>query len=144
MSIFPFIDEELNDEIEEVEELPLLREIAWDFKKDKPIINNLTGELEFVEGAEALKIWIYKAIKINRYEHDIYSWDYGCEVTDLLGESYYSKDHVELEVKRYIEECLSINEYINFITFIDISFENESLTANFKVDSQYGEVEISV
>lgn len=144
MSIFPFINE---DEVEYIggnEELPLLREVAWNFEEDKPIINKLSGELEFVEGAEALKIWIYKAIKINRYEHNIYSWDYGCEIDNLIGQGYYSKGHIELEVKRYIEECLSINEYINFITFTEIRFENESLIANFKVDSKYGEVEISV
>ncbi|WP_343337266.1 hypothetical protein TPELB_23450 [Terrisporobacter petrolearius] len=145
MSLFPFIDElEEDEDIETIEEaLPLLKEVAWNFEEDKPIINS-NGTVEFVEGIEALKIWIYKAIKINRYEHEIYSWDYGCEVNELIGESIYSRDHIELESQRYIEECLLINPYINSISFDEIRYENGIVKATFQVDSYYGEVDISV
>lgn len=143
MSIFPFINEDEIESSVESEELPLLKEVAWNFKEDKPVINGL-GEIQFVEGLEALKIWIYKAIKINRYEHDIYSWDFGCEIDNLLGESLYSRAHIELETQRYIKECLSINPYINSISFNDISYEKGVVNANFQIDSRYGEVEISV
>ncbi|UEL47360.1 DUF2634 domain-containing protein [Terrisporobacter hibernicus] len=145
MDLFPFIDElEEDEDIETIEEaLPLLKEVAWNFEQDKPIINS-NGTVEFVEGIEALKIWIYKAIKINRYEHEIYSWDYGCEINELIGESIYSRDHIELESQRYIEECLLINPYINSISFDEIRYENGIVKATFQVDSYYGEVDISV
>lgn len=145
MSLFPFIDDyEEDEDIESISnDLPLLKEVAWNFEEDKPIIN-ANGEVEFVEGIEALKIWIYKAIKINRYEHEIYSWDYGCEINELIGEGVYSSEHIELEARRYIEECLSINEYINSISFDEISYSEGVVKANFQVDSYYGEVDISV
>lgn len=146
MSLFPFIDDYEEDDVDiesTQEDLPLLKEVAWNFEEDKPIINS-NGEVEFVAGVEALKIWIYKAIKINRYEHEIYSWDYGCEINELIGESIYSREHIELESQRYIEECLLINPYINSISFDEINYNDGIVNATFQVDSYYGEVDISV
>ena len=142
--IFPFLNgDALVEEISNEEDLPLLREVAWDFEDDRPIINKF-GEVQIVEGIEALKIWIYKAIKISRFEYDIYSWDYGCEVNNLLGQSYYSRGHIESEVKRYIKEALLINPYIKSINFKTITFSDDTLNAEFDVDSIYGEVSIIV
>lgn len=145
MSLFPFIDDYEEDEDTESisNDLPLLKEVAWNFEENKPIINS-NGEVEFVEGIEALKIWIYKAIKVSRYEYDIYSWDYGCEINELTGEGIYSGEHIELESQRYIEECLLINPYINSISFDEISYNDGVVKASFQVDSYYGEVDINV
>ena len=142
--IFPFLNgDAVGEEKSSEEDLPLLKEVAWDFEEDKPIINKF-GEIQIVEGVEALKIWIYKAIKISRFEYDIYSWDYGCEVNTLLGQSYYSKGHIESESKRYIREAVSTNPYIKSINFKNISFSDDKLNAEFEVDSVYGEVNIVV
>ena len=142
--IFPFLNgDALGEEISSEEDLPLLKEVAWDFEEDKPIINKF-GEVQIVEDIEALKIWIYKALKISRFKYDIYSWDYGCEINDLLGQSYYSKGHIESESKRYIKEALLINPYIKSINFKTITFSDDILSAEFDVNSIYGEVSIVV
>ena len=58
MSIFPFISPPPN--LENLNEYPTYREIAWDFKKNEPMIEN--GEFKIVEGNEAIKTWVYIAL----------------------------------------------------------------------------------
>ena len=43
-------------------ELPLLKEFAWDFDKDR-FIYKTDGTIRTVKENEALKVWIYKALK---------------------------------------------------------------------------------
>lgn len=42
--------------------------------------------LGFVNDEEAKRQAILKIINTERYEHEIYSWDYGIELADLFGE----------------------------------------------------------
>ena len=70
MSLFPFISSNI-EEIKVDNSFPLYREIAWDFEKDTPIIQN--GDFKIVEGNNAIKVWAYKALLTPRYNHSIYS-----------------------------------------------------------------------
>ena len=108
MSLFPFISNNV-DEVKVNNTFPLYKEVAWDFDKDFPILQN--GTFKIVEGNEAIKVWVYKAILTQRYNHSIYSWDYGSELLDLIGKAYTSSLTKE-EAKRYIKEALLINPYI--------------------------------
>lgn len=141
MSIFPF---ESNVHIQDPsnEPLPSYKEVAWDFKKDIPIIEN--GSFKIVEGNQAIQVWCYKAIKTPRFQYDIYSWDYGSEVLSLIGKQY-TTSLTQAELKRYIEEALLINPYILEVNVLDTSFSNSLLSANVKVKTIYeGEVEVIV
>ena len=84
MSLFPFISSA--DDLSINNTYPLYKEVAWDFKSDCPILEN--GNFKIVEGNEAIKIWVYKALLVPRYHHLIYSWDYGSELMDLIGKAY--------------------------------------------------------
>ena len=139
MSIFPFISPPPN--LEESNNFPLYREIAWDFKKNEPIIEN--GEFKIVEGNEAIKVWVYKSLLTANKEFSIYSWDYGTELYNLIGKPY-TRSLVESEAKRYIEEALLINPYILEVNVIDSNFEDWSLTCNIKITTIYGESEVSI
>ncbi|MCH7253734.1 DUF2634 domain-containing protein, partial [Clostridioides difficile] len=123
------------------EELPIFREVAWNFEKDKPILEN--GDFKIVEGNEAIKVWVYKCIKTNRYEHEIYSWKYGTELSELIGQKY-SKGLTESEASRYIKEALLINPYILEVNVKSANFNRDILSANVKVSTIYGEVEVNV
>ena len=57
-----------------------------DFEKYKAIL--VDGSPKIVYGNEGIKVWIYKAIKTNRYEFEIYTWDYGSEIESLLGKGF--------------------------------------------------------
>lgn len=128
---------------DEVETLPLCKEAAWDFYEDKTIIDKKTGSFKIVEGKEAVKVWCYHTIKTNRFEHDIYSWDYGTELVELVGQKY-SKGLTESEAFRYIKEALLINPYITKVRDRGSSFYGDTLELHITVETIYGEVELNV
>ena len=140
MSLFPFISNNV-DEAKVDNSFPLYKEVAWDFEKDTPIIQN--GDFKIVEGNNAIKVWIYKALLTPRYNYSIYSWDYGSELMDLIGKAY-TQSLTKEEAKRYIKEALLINPYILEVTVIDTSFSNGILSADIKIVTIYGESEVTI
>ena len=139
MSIFPFISPPPN--LEESNNFPLYREIAWDFKKNEPIIEN--GEFKIVEGNEAIKTWVYLALLTPNKQYPIYSWDYGTEVKELIGKNY-TKALTKAEAQRLIEECLIINPYIVDVQVVDTYFKENTLTCDIKITTIYGDLEVSI
>lgn len=140
-TIFPFIGVPEDYILPKTEELPIFREVAWDFEKDEPILEK--GDFKIIEKKEALKVWIYKCIKTNRYEHEIYSLEYGTELSELVGQKY-TKGLTESEASRFIKEALLINPYILEVNVKSANFNRDVLSANVKVSTIYGEVEINV
>lgn len=140
-TIFPFIGIPEDYILPKTEELPIFREVAWDFEKDEPILEK--GDFKIIEKKEALKVWIYKCIKTNRYEHEIYSLGYGTELSELIGQKY-TKGLTESEASRFIKEALLINPYILEVSVRSANFNRDILSANVKVSTIYGEVEINV
>ncbi|WP_234703494.1 DUF2634 domain-containing protein, partial [Clostridioides difficile] len=140
-TIFPFIGVPEDYILPKTEELPIFREVAWDFEKDEPILEK--GDFKIIEKKEALKVWIYKCIKTNRYEHEIYSLEYGTELSELIGQKY-TKGLTESEASRFIKEALLINPYILEVSVRSANFNRDILSANVKVSTIYGEVEINV
>lgn len=135
--MFPFeedIEEEDIEEEEEEEYYP--REYEIDFKTGK-----LTGKI--VEGAKALAVWAYMAINTERYAFFQYSWDYGCELSELIGYTY-SQEYIESEVSRMITECLEVNPYIEGIADLDVEKKEEKIYIKFTLLTEYGEEEMEL
>ncbi len=130
---FPFESEE---EIESEDTLQIPKEYEIDFKTGR-----FTGRI--LEGVEAIRAWVYLALKTSRYQNVIHSWDYGSELQDLIGQSY-TEDYLEIEAKRMVEECILINENITEITEFSISVENDKLAISFTAITPFGEVDINV
>lgn len=141
MGLFPFINSEKVLDSVKNDDLPLYREVAWDYEIDEPIIEN--GDFKIVEGKEAIKVWVYKALLTSRYVYSIYSWDYGSEIIELIGKRYTNALTKE-ECKRYIREALLINPYIKEVTITDIDLIDPKLTVNIKIDTIYGDEEVNV
>ena len=139
MSLFPFISN--TDEVKVDNSFPMYKEIAWDFKRNTPMIQN--GDFKIVEGNNAIKVWIYKALLTPRYSYSIYSWNYGSELMDLIGKAY-TPSLTKEEAKRYIKEALLINPYILEVTVIDTSFKDGLLSADIKIVTIYGESEVTI
>ena len=139
MSLFPFVT--YKEDIVKNNSFPLYREIAWDFKRDIPILEN--GDFKIVEGNEAIKVWVYKALLVPRYNYSVYSWNYGSELMDLIGKAY-TPQLTKSEAKRYIEEALKINPYILDVNVIDTDFKDSVLSANVKITTIYGESEVVI
>ena len=139
MSLFPFISN--TDEVKIDNSFPMYKEIAWDFEKDAPVLEN--GDFKIVEGNNAIKVWVYKALLTPRYNYSIYSWDYGSELMDLIGKAY-TQSLTKEEAKRYIKEALLINPYILEVNVVDTSFNNGLLSADIKIVTIYGESEVTI
>ena len=139
MSLFPFVSN--TDEVKVNNTFPMYKEVAWDFKKNIPILEN--GDFKIVEGNEALKVWVYKAILTPRYNYSIYTWDYGSELLDLIGKAY-TPSLTKEEAKRLIKEALEINPYILEVEITDINFKDSLLSADIKIVTIYGESEVTI
>ena len=139
MNLFPFVT--YKEDAVKDNTFPLYKEIAWDFKRNTPILEN--GDFKTVEGNEAIKVWVYKALLVPRYQYSIYTWDYGSELMDLIGKAY-TPSLTKSEAKRYIEEALKINPYILDINVVDTDFKDSILSANVKITTIYGESEVVI
>lgn len=139
---FPFVGVESDYTAAQDTELPLFQELAYDFNTNDFIFES-TGEIKVLTGIEALKVWIYKAILADRFVYEIYSWDYGTELINLVGQKF-SQGLTESEAFRYVREALEINPYIIEVKNNGVSFKGDVLTINVIVSTVYGEVAISV
>lgn len=139
--IFPFINGDDGILDNNYTDLPIYKECAWDFVNDKAIF--VDGSPKIVYKNEAIKVWIYKAIKTNRYQHEIYSWDYGCEIESLIGKGF-EVGFIKSETQRYIEEALLVNPYITKINKIDVEFNKDILTAYVDLETVYGRLDMYV
>ena len=135
---FPIIQPEV---VQEETELPLYREVKWDFEKGEPVFRG--GEPVVAEGAEAIKTWVWKALVTERARYEIYSWNFGSEVESLIGQPY-TDELKRAEAVRYVREALEINPYITEVTAASVDFDNGVLTIDVTVDTVYGEVQAHV
>ena len=120
-------------------ELPVFKEWTFDFEKQE--LKTRNGAYYLVEKEEALKVWIYKALKTPRYDFTAYSKKYGSEIETLFG---FTQDEeiMNSELTRMVEEALLVNPYI---TGVDrFSFwrdDKRKRHMSFAVNTIYGEIE---
>lgn len=95
----------------------------------------------FTDGLDALRQAIYKIIQTERFTHLIYSWVYGFESRQLIGQS---RGIVEVEAERYITEALTADDRISAVQDFTIEFTGKrEAVARFTVVSIFGNVEIT-
>jgi hypothetical protein len=137
--IFPSIQPEIEETA--AEQLPLCREIAWDFGTGTPIFSG--GRPVVVTAAEAVKVWVWKALKTARCRYDIYTWDFGCEAEILMGKPF-TPEVKQSEAIRYVREALAPNPYITQVRQTDVTFSGCQLEISCTVQTIYGEVSVNV
>ena len=102
MSIFPFIDPEALAASQD-NTLPMFREYAYDYENNRLLLRD--GQTYLVEGNEALRIWIFKALDTERFRYTAYDSDYGSEIDTLIGA--VNSSVILPELKRFIIEALT-------------------------------------
>ena len=70
------------------------------------------------DGLDAVKQSIYKILNTERYHYIIYSWNYGVELADLIGQSV---SYICSEIRRRITEALLQDDRIESVT--DFEFD---------------------
>ena len=76
-----------------------------------------------------------------RYRYYAYTWDYGIEYEELIGQGY-TDEYIETEVRRMTEDCLLVHEDIQSILDFEVNRKGDILTLSFVVDTIYGTIEM--
>lgn len=93
----------------------------------------------FCDGLEAMKQVVYKILNTERYQHIIYSWNYGVELRDLYGEPF---TYVCPEIQRRITEALVQDDRINGVDGFEFDLtEKKTVKVTFTVHTIFGEFE---
>ncbi len=82
MSVFPFITPPA-DSPAAANSLPLFKEYAYDFANNCLLLKD--GQTYLVDGNEALRIWIFKALSCERFRYTAYDAAFGSEIDTLPG-----------------------------------------------------------
>ncbi|MBR1728033.1 MAG: DUF2634 domain-containing protein [Selenomonadaceae bacterium] len=145
----PFISMEVDESTTTVaESLPELEEFAWDFEKNC-FLRDVNGNLKTVYDNEALKVWIYKCLKSERYRYTCYIHGrqaehcyYGVLLEKYIGK-YPNNEATAMQIKKEIREAILANPYVMTINYIEIhELKKEKLILNMSLESIYGELEI--
>ena len=92
-----------------------------------------------VDGLEAMKQVIYKILGTERYENIIYSWDYGLETRDLIGQPY---DYVCAALTDRIKEALMQDDRIQEVSGFKYEQSGKhGILVSFNVATIFGDVE---
>ena len=128
----------------EVEEIPTFKEYVIDFKTGE-YIKDENNDIKVLEKNEALKVWIFKALKTERFRYvDVHSDNYGSELETNIG-TIYQKSVKDALMINQIRDTLLVNPYILECYNFDISNENEYVPQiTFNVKTVYGELETEV
>lgn len=128
-------------EVATAQELPLARDVAWDYETDKPKFKN--GAPVMATGLEAVLSWAQCALRVVRYRHEIFTPDYGNEVESMIGQAY-TEALKSAEAQRFIREALLINPYITSVPKITVSFADSILSISCNIETIYGGAELHV
>lgn len=121
-------------------ELPLFTMYAWDFDEDR-FVRDGDGRRILLTGNDALKVWIYKVCRTERYTWLAYSRRYGIELYPFIGK-VMSAGERKSELRRMIIEALLVNPYIKSVDSVEFVETNhaENLAANVTLTTIYGQL----
>lgn len=122
------------EEITETEAQAVEVEPSLTFKLD--VVNGRLGGL--IDGTEAIKQFIGKAVSTARVRYLIYDDSYGCEVADLMEQSL-PLAVIETEVPRFITESLIYDDRIEDVTNFNLTQTDENVRVSFQVVLTSGE-----
>lgn len=126
-----------NDELLEEDEPTIGKSFLFDFKKGDFVMKD--GKLVVLEGIEALKMWIIKVIRTEKFRFRIYEntefendEQYGVMLEDLIG-SNFDREFIEAEIEREVTEALLLHEYIISVDEWQFERNSKKMTVSFAV-----------
>ena len=130
----------LNQSVEK-EEITLFKDFAIDFDTLEPLKNG--NNLIELTKIEALKVWIFKALKTKRNFYEIHSDSYGNNLDTYIGTIYQENIKNALIISE-IKDCLLVNPYILDCYNFELNYNNDNnhLKVSFNISTVYGESEV--
>lgn len=118
--------------------LPLFKMYAWDFDDDNFLYDG-NGKRILLSGDDALKVWIYKVLRTERFVWLAYSRRYGIELYPFIAKVMGVGER-KSEMKRMIIEALMVNPYIKSVDSVTFNETNhaENLTVDVTLTTIYG------
>lgn len=95
-----------------------------------------------IEGLAAIKQAILKVINTSRFKYPIYSYDYGCEIHDLIGMDL-TDGFLMSELERMIKEAVEYDDRVDKVHSFNITTNRDNIYISFQVDTVEGELTIS-
>lgn len=126
--MLPSIDEDLTEDFDEELEPSLNYKMMFLEQR----VKGKTDELE------AMKQVIFKILNTERYEYPIYSWDYGIELKDLIGQPM---PYVIPELERRIKEALEADDRIDSVDSFEFDINRHDVHCSFIVHTIFGDLE---
>ncbi|WMM23665.1 DUF2634 domain-containing protein [Tissierella sp. MB52-C2] len=128
--MFPKLDlDNIAEELQFEEKKNEGKTFLFDFEKGDFVIKD--GRLVEVEGKEAIKIWIEKILRTEKFKFEVYKEDenineYGTTIKKLIQGKKVPQFFLQSELKREIEEVLKRHSEIDRIK--DFRTEQEAAT----------------
>lgn len=91
------------------------------------------------DGLEAVKQTVYCILNTERFDYLIYSWNYGIETKELIGEQI---TYVIPELERVIKEALTQDDRIEDVIDFEFSKEKDIIIVKCKVVTKIGDIEV--
>lgn len=142
--MFPEFSPQLQQNNQETK-TTLGKSFYFDFKSGDFILRD--GKLIVTDGIEALKIWIMKILKTEKFKFKIYEngemSEYGVTLLELIN-SGYPQFFIQAEIQREVTEALLRNIEITGLSNFIFTREKRTLVVNFDVSSIYGTIQQEV
>lgn len=115
--------------------------INFDVRQEPSKTFKLNIEKSKIDGicddVEALKQTIFLILNTERYQHLIYSWNYGVELNDLIGEPI---SFVIPELERRIKEALIQDDRVENVDNFEFQNIKGKVQCRFSVHTKYGNI----
>ena len=95
-----------------------------------------------VDGLEAMKQAVFLALSVPRFQHAIFSWNYGHELEPLLGQA--NSALLQVRAQEAVREALLQDDRITDVSEFEFSRAGETMTLRFTVETTVGNVESAV
>lgn len=111
------------------------KSFQYDFLQGDFVLKD--GKLVSVEGVEAIKVWVEKVIRTERFKFKIYEQDdgdeYGTTIKDLLG-MVLPRSFIEAELKREITEAVIMHPWIQSISNLTTERDGSWVKVSFQIN----------
>ena len=122
--------------------LPLFKMYAWNFDEDC-FQRDGNGHRILLTGDDALKVWIYKVCRTERYVWLAYSRRFGIELVPFIGKNMNVGER-RSEIQRMIIEAILVNPYVKSIDSIELNESNhgKDLEISVSLTTIYGQITV--
>lgn len=92
-----------------------------------------------VDGLEAVKQSVYLILQTERFYHEIYSWNYGVELENKIGQPF---PLIYAEIEDAIMEALIQDDRVLSVNNFSFSQQKSSIQVSFSVETTEGQLRL--